>query len=221
MIVHSGKYYLYRHIRPDTGNVFNIGIGTKPKGSKSYMRQYSRAFSTFHRNPYWYNIVNLNPNYEVEILLESNNPEFIKQKEIEFVKLYGRKDIKTGLLCNMTDGGDATLNPSKELIEKQVGHLRERKQSQKEKEKRSIAMKKRGDSFKSKNHPNAIRILQYDLENNLIKEWDCLADVGKFMVTWKWTSANIHKCLTGRVRKAFGFKWRYKDKSRWKEKQKF
>lgn len=29
MIVSNGKYYLYRHIRLDTNEVFYVGIGTK------------------------------------------------------------------------------------------------------------------------------------------------------------------------------------------------
>ena len=30
-------------------------------------------------------------------------------KEIEFIKLYGRKDNNTGILVNLTDGGEGTL----------------------------------------------------------------------------------------------------------------
>jgi len=32
------------------------------------------------------------------------------EKEKEFISLYGRKNTKTGVLCNMTDGGEGTLN---------------------------------------------------------------------------------------------------------------
>ena len=41
--------------------------------------------------------------------MESNNYEFIKQKEIEFIKLYGRKNLVTGILANLTDCGDGTI----------------------------------------------------------------------------------------------------------------
>ena len=34
---------------------------------------------------------------------------FIKDKEKEFIALYGRKNNNTGILANMTEGGDGTL----------------------------------------------------------------------------------------------------------------
>ena len=98
------KYYLYRHIREDKNDVFYIGIGTNTKDKPNY----SRAKSTHGRNSYWHNIVN-KTNYKVEIIMESNNIEFIKNKEIEFINIYGRKDLNKGNLVNMTNGGDGCL----------------------------------------------------------------------------------------------------------------
>lgn len=111
MIVDIGKYYLYRHIRLDTNQVFYIGIGSK-RDSINYQKiktEYSRAYSKHERSEYWKNIVS-KYSYKIEIILESNDYEFIKQKEIEFIALYGRKDLKKGMLCNMTDGGDGIVN---------------------------------------------------------------------------------------------------------------
>jgi len=106
MITEHGKYYLYRHIRSDKQQPFYIGVGTKENnGYKRYTTEYRRAFVKFTRNKYWKSIVALTP-YEVEILLESDDKEFIKKKEIEFISMYGRKNNNTGILCNMTDGGD-------------------------------------------------------------------------------------------------------------------
>lgn len=47
-------------------------------------------------------------------MLTSNNVTFIKEREQEFIKMYGRKDLNTGTLCNMTDGGDGMNQPSEE-----------------------------------------------------------------------------------------------------------
>jgi hypothetical protein len=90
---------LYRHIRLDTNEVFYIGIGKKEK------RAYERGN---RRNAFWKAVVN-KTDYDVEILLESDDYEFIKQKEIEFIALYGRRNLGRGSLVNLTDGGDGLL----------------------------------------------------------------------------------------------------------------
>lgn len=106
MVTQSGKHYLYRHIRLDTGEPFYIGIGKKLENHKQTVRsEYSRAYQKRSRNEFWKNIIN-KTDYEVEILLESDNYDFIRQKEIEFVSLYGRRDLGKGTLVNLSDGGE-------------------------------------------------------------------------------------------------------------------
>lgn len=107
-IENVGKYYLYRHIRMDNGTPFYVGIGTvREKHTKSKLNYYSRAFNKKERNNFWKRVV-AKTDYEVEILLESNDYEFIEQKEIEFIALYGRRDLNKGTLVNLTDGGGGT-----------------------------------------------------------------------------------------------------------------
>lgn len=103
----QGKHYLYRHIRLDTNQPFYIGIGTIGDKDKKY-GYYTRAYIKNNRNKWWKNIVG-KTSYKVEILLESNNKTFILEKEKEFIKLYGRKQLGLGELVNLTDGGDGTL----------------------------------------------------------------------------------------------------------------
>jgi hypothetical protein len=114
MIVEEGKHYLYRHIRLDNNQVFYIGIGTKNKKNI-----YKRAYSDTSRNTYWKHITN-NTDYKIDIVLESDDYEFIKEKEKEFIALYGRKDLHLGTLVNLTDGGDGTIGRkhTKEAIKK-------------------------------------------------------------------------------------------------------
>lgn len=100
MIVNSGKYFLYRHVRLDTNLPFYIGIGTKRlKKPNCYTCVYERAFSKTQRSNFWKSVVN-KTEYEVEILLESNDKKFILQKESEFINLYGRRFEKMGTLVN-------------------------------------------------------------------------------------------------------------------------
>jgi hypothetical protein len=156
-------HYLYRHIRLDTNQPFYIGIGTiTNKKFKTITSNYSRANSKTQRSKYWNYIVN-KTNYEVEILFESNDYDFIKQKEKEFIKLYGRVDNKTGILCNLTDGGDGA-----------IGCICSKESSIK----KSINAKKNLLGKKGKNHPCAKKIYQYNLNGNFIKEWDSIIDTG-------------------------------------------
>lgn len=92
--------YVYRHIRLDKDVPFYIGIGTDKK--------YTRANSDRNRNKHWRNIVS-GTEYEVEILFNDIDLEFAKEKEKEFIALYGRSDINKGSLCNLTDGGEGCL----------------------------------------------------------------------------------------------------------------
>lgn len=109
MIAAEGEHYLYRHIRKDKDEPFYIGVGTKGKKHyNSLWMKYRRANSKNRRNPIWNKIVKKSE-YIVEILLESDNYDFILQKEIEFIKLYGRIDLGTGILSNLTDGGEGVI----------------------------------------------------------------------------------------------------------------
>jgi group I intron endonuclease len=96
---------LYRHIRLDKNEPFYIGIG-----------KMHRAYSKHSRNELWKKIV-AKTDYEVDILFEDLTEEEARNKEVEFIKLYGRIDYKTGTLCNFTDGGEGIINPTPHVIE--------------------------------------------------------------------------------------------------------
>lgn len=96
---------IYRHLKPN-GEVFYIGIGKK-----------SRAYSKKDRNKHWHNIVN-KYGYEVQILKEGLNWEEACELETLLINYYGRRDLGTGTLVNLTDGGDGAVNLSKESRKK-------------------------------------------------------------------------------------------------------
>ena len=109
MIQDEGKYYLYRHIRCDKNEPFYIGIGTKKDlNHKSIETEYKRAYSK-HRSKFWKNITEKSE-YNVEIVLESNDLDFICQKEREMIALYGRRLNNTGTLVNFETGGQKGYN---------------------------------------------------------------------------------------------------------------
>lgn len=89
---------VYRHIRLDKNQVFYVGIGENKK----------RAYHRRNRTPHWKKIAD--KGYEVEILFENLTWEQACEKEKEFITLYGRKNLSTGTLVNLTDGGEGVLN---------------------------------------------------------------------------------------------------------------
>lgn len=109
----TNKYYLYQHIRSDTDQIFYVGIGTKLKKYSPYFRAYSKQ----HRNFMWRNIVK-KAGYTVEILMESDDRKDISLKEIEFILKYGRRDLGTGILTNMTSGGEGLIALSPSTIDR-------------------------------------------------------------------------------------------------------
>ena len=179
--------YLYRHIRLDKNEPFYIGIS-------NVNDNYKRAYKKTCRNKHWTNIIN-STNYEVEILLDDLTEEEVKIKEKEFITLYGRIDLKTGSLVNLTDGGDGVLNmnTNSELRLKLSKAAFGKKMSE-------SAKKKMGDNQK-------LPVLQYDLNGTFIKEWDGIIDATKEVGKH---STNIMRCCQGKFKQAYGFIWKYK-----------
>ena len=94
--------YLYRHIRLDKNEPFYIGIGSDSNYNRAYEIKKDR------RNIVWSRIASKSE-IEVEIMLDGLSWDNACEKEIEFIKLYGRIDNGNGILSNLTDGGDGTI----------------------------------------------------------------------------------------------------------------
>lgn len=146
-VLNIPRHYLYRHIRLDKDEPFYIGIGSR-KNRQGAQATY-RASSTYTRNNIW-NAITKKTMYDIEIVLESDDYEYIKKKEMEFIALYGRIDKGTGCLANMTDGGDGKCgwSPSQETKDKissaQVGKKMSSESVQKSLEARTRIKNERG-----------------------------------------------------------------------------
>lgn len=152
-------FYIYRHIRPDTNEVFYIGKGNTFSKSHS-----NRAYEKHRRNKWWQNIVSKNNGeYKVEIIFECETELEVNTKEIEFIELYGRKDLGKGTLVNLTNGADGSIGVivSKEtrmkLSERFMGENHPnfgKKLSEETCNKKSESMKKSDKNLKGKKLPN-------------------------------------------------------------------
>lgn len=87
-------FYVYQHRRNDTGEVFYVGKGSG-----------NRAWSCESRNRHWNHIVS-KYGMTVEILCDGVDEDFAFLLESDIIAKLGRRDLKTGALVNMTDGGD-------------------------------------------------------------------------------------------------------------------
>lgn len=115
-------FYIYRHIRPDTNEVFYIGKGNNLSNHYNFRRKNVVS----KRNKIWNNIVDKNNGiFLSEILFECETEQQANEKEVEFILLYGRKDKRSGSLANLTDGGDGCVGMKhNELAKKKMSESR-------------------------------------------------------------------------------------------------
>lgn len=133
-LIKPNRFYVYEHLKPNTGEVFYIGKGCD-----------KRAFQKRSRNNHWNNIVN---KYGLEVNIVYNNltNSEASQKEIDLIDFYGLNN-----LCNMTQGGDGCASLKQESKDKISNSLKGRIQSQETKDKRSKTSKLTWQSIELKN----------------------------------------------------------------------
>lgn len=204
--MNANNYFLYRHIRLDTNQPFYIGIGTKYEDSNKYEAEYKRAFEVTNRSIWWKKVTN-KTQYKVEILLESGDRKFIENKEIEFITLYGRKDLNKGNLVNLTDGGEGLINVifTEERRKKVSASNTGKKRTNEDKEKMSkirledkVAMEKLAILQKTPKNKETINKISNSLKNyfNLpgVREAHSLAKKNISQETRdKMAFSNLHK----------------------------
>jgi hypothetical protein len=103
---------VYQHIRLDTGEPFYIGIskydfpGIRIDGFKNN----HRACKTERKHNPHFNSIHRKFETKVEIIHNEITFEEAIQLEKFYIKKYGRKNIETGILVNLTDGGEGCPN---------------------------------------------------------------------------------------------------------------
>ena len=85
---------VYIHRKKTDSTIFYIGIGNS-----------KRPYKKEGRSLHWKNTINKH-GYYVEIILKSLEWKEACEIEIYLIKKFGRRDLNTGSLVNMTDGGE-------------------------------------------------------------------------------------------------------------------
>lgn len=99
-------YFVYTHHKADTNELFYVGIGKRRKGtlhSQVYLRAYQ--CSSYARNYLWLRCYNKHGR-TIRILYDNLTEKECKEKEIELISKYGRLIDGTGVLCNISGGGE-------------------------------------------------------------------------------------------------------------------
>jgi hypothetical protein len=193
---------VYQHKRPDTGEVFYIGVGVNSR----------RAFEIRNRNKHWRNVYN-KVGREVEILHENVTYEKACEIEKEMIDEYGRIDLGTGRLVNMKEGGlnGVGWKPSEETVRKmsesqkgRVGAWNGKKHSEE-----SIAkMRKpkpegfnKGRKITWNTGKSPRKVVQKSLDGFEIKIWDSVKEINKEL------KIKVYDALEKKNRTAGGFIW--------------
>lgn len=218
--------YVYRHIRHDTNQPFYIGVGLT---NDNYFRAYQK--SKTKRSSYWHNISK--NGYDVEILFDNITNEQALEKEKEFIKLYGRSDNNTGILCNLTDGGEnppimyGENNPMKrkysrdKLSKSMTGRKLsiEHRENLKISKINTIPPSRKGCNMEKHSIEKMVEsrlrngkrrkvIYQYSLDGVLINTWSYAKEIKS--VHSNFSTGNIQSVCRGERDSAYGFVWSYK-----------
>jgi hypothetical protein len=90
------NYCVYFHINKVTDVIFYVGIGNS-----------KRPYSKRSRSDFWKNIV-AKYGYTIKIFHENLSFENACQLEVEYISKFGRLDNGTGILVNLTNGGEGS-----------------------------------------------------------------------------------------------------------------
>jgi len=200
-------FYVYQHLRLDNNIPFYIGKGCK-----------DRAFRTKRNNKGWNNIVN-KVGFKAEILEYFEDENQAIEYEHNLINTYKSQGIE---LVNQTQysAGGTKWSYTDEVKTKQsqgqIGTKRPKtpewceKLSKANKGRQILWGDKIGDALrgKPKNYLSHYKpILQYDLKNNLINEYQSAQEAGRCLGK---SGNSIADCAAGRQKTSYGFIWKYK-----------
>ena len=135
--------------------------------------------------------------FVLEILIETDDNSILDDLERYFIKKYNATDREYGY--NTEIGGNSNKTISEETKRKISNTLTGHIHSEETKE-------KIGFSHKGMNY-SVRHILQYDLNNNFVAEWNSIRDAENALNV----KNQIGRCCLGKRKTACGFIWKFKN----------
>jgi len=201
---------IYFHINSNTQEVFYVGQGNL-----------MRAYNTNTRNIIWHRYTKKH-NYYVSIIHTELTAEQANEKEIAYIKQFGRKDLGLGTLVNLTDGGTGVYGfdyvkrekPDKSILQvskdrKKIKRLLLNKGldpeelTSEELDQHILDKKNKKGLWKNK---LKVEVDKLDLEDNFISKYETVTSAAEANNCAK---SHITECIKGRRNTTGGFKWRY------------
>ncbi|MCK9369704.1 hypothetical protein M0R04_07330 [Candidatus Dojkabacteria bacterium] len=175
------QFYAYKLIDSLTGLPFYIGKGT---GDRMYNHEqyHTKVYKTAtHNNTLLKNKIkkllrNSGTVRYQKFNCKSEEQAFLIEKAL--IHKYGRRNIKTGILCNMTDGGEGVS-----------GHVR----TEQHKDLLRVAARRR-----------AMKIDQYTMDGKFIRTWDYYKDIINQLHI---DGGGLSMCITNKIKSTGGFRW--------------
>jgi hypothetical protein len=142
---------VYLHKRKDNNEIFYVGIGKSEK----------RAYSKINRNKHWNNIVN-----KYGYIIEITHKDICWEEACSIEKYlisFWRENSKYNI-CNLTDGGDGTLNLAQEVLKNRNQTIKNAWNDERKK-KYSLMLSGENNPFYGKKHSTHTRE-KMSLNNN-------------------------------------------------------
>lgn len=184
-MVATEKFYVYKLIDPQSGLPFYVGKG-KGDRFKSHERAKDKIYYTAtHNNKLLKNKINKVLQQSGYIRYQKhfvNDEQTAFNIEIALIAKYGRRDNNTGILCNMTSGGEGV-----------AGH--KRSEQWKQKQQRAA-------------HKRCKPIDQYTLDGQFIQTWTNYKQVLQHFNT---DAPSLNRCCNNKARSTAGYRWTWHD----------
>ena len=199
-------FYVYQHLRLDNNKPFYIGKGCK-----------DRAWRKKRNNIGWNNIAN-KIGFKVEILKYFDDEDQAIEYEHQLINIYREQKIELVNQTKYSSGGTKWSYTDEIKYKQSKGQMDTKRPKTKEWcEKISKANKGRsilwadkiGDALrgKPKNYLSKHKpIAQYDLQNNLINDYQSAQEAGRCLGK---SGNSIADCAAGRQKTAYGYIWKY------------